>query len=571
MKFFFLSIKKFFAHKQITPLLIILIFLIVSVLGINQYRYGWGDQSITVAFLNFFLNPSLYPHDYLLAQVPYYYTFLWFGLAAIIKFSGISTPIILFTVYLISIFFSFFSIYLIAKLLFKRKEVGYLSLFFLIFTNQIMAGTEAVNDMLLTITVALPLALFAIYFFLKNKYYTSYILQGICFLIHPLTALYPFAITVFSLLLDLRNIRIRRLVSYVGLFLLIISPLIVWKVISAPVSMNFLYADPAWISLLKLRSPHHIFPFSWGIGQLLKAIFISLVFIISCKYKPEADNHRKMMIFTVALVILGAVGVIFTEFIPLAIAMVLQFLRGFQFITYFAIIYFSNFLIKKFEGEFNIQERLLAIFCIIAFFYDTRDWNVAFFSLGAFLSVILFYLLAENVTRLVFKRPALSANQFVYAMVGLAIFLGASAGVVQKDFVIKNAQSKDWLDVQYWAKDHTDIKDVFIVPSNSDGFRVESQRSIYADWKDGTLMNFNPQFGFDWLERMKNLGYVPGEDLRVGFDKLSELDFIKIAQEMKRSNSSSNVFLVNNQDGKNLNFPVLYSNAGYKVYKIILK
>lgn len=571
MKKIFLSVKDFFSQNELAPLVIVLIFLAVSVFGINQYRYGWGDQSITISFLNFFLNPALYPQDYLLAQIPYYYTFLWVGLAAIIKFFGISIPTIFFIIYIFSTFFSFLAIYLIADFLFKRKEVGYLSLFFLIFTNQIMAGTEAVNDMLLTITVALPLALFAIYFFLKNKYWISYILQGICFLIHPLTALYPFAVTVFALLCDFRNIKLRRLTLYIGLFLLIISPLIVWKVISAPASMHFLYADPAWISLLKLRSPHHIFPFYWGVGQLLKAIFISLVFIISCKYKPEADNHRKMMIFTVALIILGVVGVIFTEFKPLAIAMVLQFLRGFQFITYFAIIYFSNFLIKKLEGEFSIQERLLAIFCLIAFFYDTRDWNVAFFSLGAFFSVILFYFLAENIARLLFKRLTLSANQFVYVMVGLAIFLGAAAGVVQKGFTIKNVQSKDWLDVQYWAKYHTGIKDIFIVPSNSDGFRVESQRSIYADWKDGTLMNFNPQFGFDWLERMKNLGYVPGEDLRTGFDNLSEPNFIKIAQEMKGTDSSRDIFLVNNKDGKNLNFPLLYQNASYKIYKVILK
>ena len=40
-------------------------------------QYGIGDTSISIPFANAAADARLYPGDYLLAQRPYYYTYLW--------------------------------------------------------------------------------------------------------------------------------------------------------------------------------------------------------------------------------------------------------------------------------------------------------------------------------------------------------------------------------------------------------------------------------------------------------------------------------------------------------------
>ena len=88
---------------------------------------------------------------------------------------------------------------------------------------------------------------------------------------------------------------------------------------------------------------------------------------------------------------------------------------------------------------------------------------------------------------------------------------------------LANAQESGWLEVQVWAKENTRSHDVFIVPPNRSGFRVESERTIYGDWKDGTQMFFNPDFGFEWFRRMKALGYKKELEIR-GFKNVKELE-----------------------------------------------
>src|SRR5439155_13320887 len=94
-------------------------------------------------------------------------------------------------------------------------------------------------------------------------------------------------------------------------------------------------------------------------------------------------------------------------------------------------------------------------------------------------------------------------------ILGLAAVLGAHRleRRVAWGFSYDDAQEPAWLDVQRWARDHTGRADAFIVPPLLDGeFRVESERTVYADVEDGGLMNGNPTYGIEWLRRMQRLG-----------------------------------------------------------------
>jgi hypothetical protein len=152
----------------------------------------------------------------------------------------------------------------------------------------------------------------------------------------------------------------------------------------------------------------------------------------------------------------------------------------------------------------------------------------------------------------------------------LAVVTVTSTGIYMRhrNFSIYNRQEKQWLDVQMWAKENTNSEDQFIVPPYLEGFRVESERTVYCDWKDGTLLNFNPAFGLEWIRRMERLGYKKNISPETGFRNLKEKDFTVIAEEMLIRNKKSSVFLIREQENAALKFPKLYENEKFVAYQI---
>ena len=324
-------INNFIFNDKRGAILVVAVFAVASIFGVNQYRFGWSDHAITIPFLKSFLNPALYLGDYLLAQIPYYYTFLWFVLGIIIKYLGLGIHRVFFAVYILSVTASLAAIYLIAMELFAKRETAYLSLFFVLFAGVSLSGAAAMDDMLITKMAVLPFLLFSIYFFLKGNYIVSYLLQGIGFLAHPLTAMYTLAMIFAASIVFVKQIGFKKLFLSFIVFALAASPFFVWKFLYSPDSLHLFYADPVWINLLRLRSSHHIFPFSWGLGVYLKTILVIIVFLVGCKYKPRSDHQKTIWAFVAAIGAMVVAGVIFTEIFPLSIALNIQPARSFQF------------------------------------------------------------------------------------------------------------------------------------------------------------------------------------------------------------------------------------------------
>lgn len=535
---------------------------VVSVLSINQYQYGTGDQSITIPFLKQSVHPELFPDDYLLSQRPYYYTYLWDGLGVLSRVFDSHTPIMFFVVYFISLYASFLAIGLIAKLLFRKWEVVFLSLFFFLFSRGSLAGVATLDRELATRTVALPILLFAIYFYFKRQYYWSFVLQGIGFLIHPMTAAYVSVIILFASVADLKRIGFGKLLSCYAILVILASPILIWKLLHSPQSLGLISADLGWVELLKLRSAHHIFPFSWGLDTILPAVLLSAVFFISWRHKPEWEHHRIVIAVTGTILLLCVIGVLFSEMVPVAVVLNLQPLRSFQFLIFIAMIYFANFYVAEMQAPGNLHRKIAAALMSLGILYKAQGWQHAY---GLFLiaSAVWIFLGSRRHPELWFRRA------FPIGLVVMVLLLVVRFQTRLSRFSIYDAQESNWLDVQHWAKSNTGVDDLFIVPPTTEGFRVESERTVYGDWKDGTLMNFNPAFGLEWYRRMERLGYREGTSLEQGFKALTESEFRSIAEEiMNQESQKHKVFLVTALSNQALEFPKVYRNDRYITYDI---
>lgn len=547
--------------------LIILGFSAVSILSINQYRYGIkSDQRITIPCLKQLLNNNLYPNDYLITQRPVDYTPLWPALVQFIKYSGVDIPKTFFFSYCISIYLTFLAFYLIAMILFGRKEVAILSLFFLLFSaaGWSPGAVGTLEDALLPRTVALPILLFSIYFFLKERYVISFFLQGVGFFVHPLSAFYVATLILISSIINLRHMGLKRFMLCITIFIVVIIPSFIWKMLRHREFPNPFYAGPEWIELLRLRLAHNIFPFTWSIYTYLTLGLLICVFFISWKHRPKPYHHRFVVCSTIVIFALWIIGTIFTEFIPLSIVMQTQLFRSSRFFSYFAMIYFANYFFAETRFEKNTFNKLAVAFISIGvlYLYGTEGWKYTYLSFIVFALLLIFYHLA--------CRRDILPRYFVSALLVIVLILGVR-GYLAKDrrFSIYNAQEKSWLDAQLWAKKNTDLADTFIVPPmlwRLSGFRTESERTIYGDFRDGSYTLMSPVFGHEWFRRMKALGYKKGQPFEEGFKNLDETDFINIANELK--NNSHKTFLIMFKENDTLNFPIIYRNERFIVYEI---
>jgi hypothetical protein len=543
---------------------IILIFVAISIISLDKYQYGVNDHSITIPFLKAFVNNSLYPNDYLLPERFYFYTFLWNFLGLIVKFCNVNLHILFFVVHLVSTYLTFFAVYLLAIALFKKREIAFLALFFLIFNYSTLGSGVTLETYLTTKGVAMPLLLFSMLFFFQKKYLLSYFLQGVGFLIHPLSAAYMFAILFVSLVLSLKNIGLKKFLHCILIFIITISPILIWKIICSPPSLGLIHVDNSWLELQRLRSSHHIFPFTWGKNIFLQAGLFTFVFLLSWKYKPKEVYHHHVVLWSMNTIFtLCFLGTVFTEFIPISIVIQFQLFRSFVLLRYFAIIYFANFYFNEIKTQKKFLEKLYMVFISIGILYQANLWKYAFI---AFLAHSLF-----TISYGYLYQRELQVKYFVSTLL-IPLF---AIGFIHRDvFSINNTQEKNWVDVQMWAKQNTNINDFFIVPPNQRGFRIDSERTIYCDWKDGTQAFFNPDFGKEWMRRIKSLGYKKGnpdqpdfvDTLKKDYMDLDENDFIKIANEVK--NDFRKIFIVMYKERAPLNFPAIYNNQKFTVYEI---
>ena len=221
-------------------------------------------------------------------------------------------------------------------------------------------------------------------------------------------------------------------------------------------------------------------------------------------------------------------------------------------------IYVANYFFVEVVSRKKASDRLLLAFLPFGLLYGGASWEYAY--------SVLILLALFVVVRGMVSRRRLQPVQFLAVLLFLTLVTGACVANRGDGFSIQNAQDREWLEVQKWAKENTARHDLFVVPPNLEGFRVESERAVYCEWKDGTVMFVSPRSGYEWFERLTTLGYTRQKSLGKDFKKLVEGDFVSVADRMRHHHSKT--FVVMFSDRKRLDFPVRHSNEEFVVYEV---
>lgn len=541
---------------NLTDALALAIIATASIIGINQYTYGLYNHYITIPFIKSVIDPSLYPNDYLIAEKKYFYTYFNSGCAWLVNILHISLPQLYFVLYCASFYATLIAFFKISLHLFPKKKVAYFSVIFLIFSFTTLAEMRTIESLFLERTLVLPLLLFAFYFFLRKKITAAYALCGIAFLFHPLSAVYALACLFMCTVFSLKEIGWKQITVSLGVLAILASPVLLLKAQNPAPSLRLFHADPEWLELLRLRSAHHLFPTTWSPLLIVQSALFIVGFGLCRVHKPQAWEHKTVMLASAAVLLMCMGGTLFTEVLPMSIVLQFQLFRSFVFLIFFAIIYYANFFFEESKTKNNILQKTLVFLFFAAVFYSG---NLAKYASFLVIAIAIFpgYFIARSFFTNVSKF-------YLPALILLVLALGAAAGLLRGGFTIQNKQEANWLQVQEWAKENTSKDAVFIVPPRLEGFRVESERTVYGDWKDGTQMFFNPLFGQEWMRRMKMLGYLDDNQLDETYSALTEQDFEKIKEEL---NNHTSAYIVCYNE-KSLSYPETYSNAAFRAYKL---
>ena len=82
---------------------------------LHNHNFGEGDYRIWIPMVKRELDSALYPNDYLIDQIPFYYTYTWKISAFILNLLPISMEHFFFGISFIANFLTFLSIYLLVR------------------------------------------------------------------------------------------------------------------------------------------------------------------------------------------------------------------------------------------------------------------------------------------------------------------------------------------------------------------------------------------------------------------------------------------------------------------------
>ncbi len=514
------------------------------------YRFGAGNQGIQVTFLRHLRDPAAMAHDPLVGTLASYPTWLFPALARLWP-AGIELEAFYLVLHLATCVLLFAAVHVLARTLQAGRTGAWLALLPLAGGHLAGLAESGLYSPGFTHTfAALPLALFAVNFAFRRRWLLAGALVGLTFNMHALTAAYAGAVLAAVGLTGLRRREFTTL-ALGGLGAVVLaSPTLVQMAASG--GRGF---DAHWLWLLRVRSPHHVFPSSWwaaGRPDLTRfTAMVALGAVAWTAVPPGRSLRRRLLAAALALGILLVAGAVAAEWRPVPLVLRAQLFRASGWLVLGSVIGMSRMLARSLHEVRRTPSAgraLLAAVSALAWLalavpgaqgltpvmlvaLASAGWMtgrlhpVSAAAAGGALVVALAaerhlsvpvwpglppVLLAAGAVALAGAAGAWAIRQalarpWVGAALSLVLLGGLSAGVHRVAAREGQGSDDDWVDIQRATRGRTAPQDMVLVPPDRGGFRLHSERAVAGEWRDGTQQFFSPAFAAAWWRRMQLL------------------------------------------------------------------
>jgi hypothetical protein len=516
------------------------------------YELGVGNQSIQVPFLLRLHDPLLFARDVIITTTLDRYPTLFYRLLAHLL-PVVALPTLYTGLHLLATVGVFFAVVMLARGMFRSDGVALVAALMLLAGHHQALAEQTLYSTGFTHTWAVfPLTLGALALLYHDRVLPAFALAGAAFNLHALEAGQLVLVLGFCALF---TVPPRRWIVGLGLFLLLALPTLV------PMLFHREHFDAAWLQLMRVRSAHHSFPFTWwrpGEPDIPRFLLILALAGLALSLNP-GPYIRKTLLLTGGALILFCAGILFTEIWPNALFVRAQLFRSSRFLLVVALVCIAGGCWRGWRNWVEFLPATLTFLCVAV-----PGW------LGLLPVAVLVGTGAALVNQRLLWQQALLAG--IALLVSLAAWRQINFVLAGRPtFAVHRPEAGNdpaWLDVQRWAREHTEPDALFLTPAQMNGFRVHSQRAIVGEWRDGTQLYFSAAVTGPWWERMNalqpGLRLAPeGDRLLVQGRSLSQLDDAAL-MELAEKFGASHLVVAATPPRK---LELLYRNRQWAIYR----
>lgn len=596
------------------------IFILTAVsIAFLGYYVSYADDQLYLPALFQRLNPALYPNDYLLLEPLKTFTFITDLEILLLKFFGGNIIHTLFFMYFIAKFMLYYGIYTLSKTLFKNRLAAFAAVFVL-FAPVLLPKIGMLSYELSVVPRMLVYGAELVFFslILNGRITLAMSIWAAVALLHPVSAFHLAVVCFLSILLKYRQISRNDKIKIVLIILSVAAAFLVKQYLQHnSYQFKIWNFSQDWRDFFQVKGRYLFFRY-WKItdwkylGYILTPLLIFLV-VSRQLLKLSYEKIKNIVFISLSVIVSMALSYLFVDLRPTPFFIRMEMSRTMIYWLYIGFIGLSGVIVMLSLKRGSVLTWLLAAHTLIAMPRGSANMLLIWFLLWLFSLfikmpnrisslmsfLIVFFLIMKlppnvdlNFGRsimitggviLVFwvssnKKLAEIMTVFLLVPITLILFVQTVrnnfpanlyyGGIyptkiywreyLQQKVYFPTLPNTDWFSAQFWVRDNVPPNSAILVPALVEpgtltGFRVFSDHTVIYDLKDGAIGTYSDVFAKKWVLRNRDL---------YGNELFSQE---KIYDLSKKYNFE---YVLRSKVDPVLNWPVVYSNSSFNIYRV---
>jgi hypothetical protein len=475
-----------------------------------------GNRAVSLALVEWLLDPALYPSDPIRDTFPHYVSVLWWIVAWLARYFPLeSLEFVLFLLFRALLFYAAYR--LAQSVLPGNLFAGLSSMAAMALGPQpVLAEGTIVVSILEQSSAAVPFVFLALADFIQKRYWLSAVWLGIVANLTVLYAAYTLVyLGVIALLLPDYRREWRVWMKWIGLFFIVSLPamlLLVDRPQWTEVDIDL------WYKVHRFRSAHHLYPLTFPLSNwthfLVGCIVMTGLSTTVKRFQPLLAHLHVTWLISVALALGTAFAVVHWIEVPMFTSS--QPAKAVDLLVAPASVLVVCAATQLLENALQRKSLLPILLHILLWTVSVNLWS---FTVHPKVVPFLFLVIAAGlsmVLRRIFqqvKREAVLAISYPVLTFGLMLTLALfSLRQLQANrHILYFASSAPIYPLAVWAERNTPREAIFLIPPGYpegwSSFRALSKRGVFVTWKDGTHVLFAPGYTEEWVNRMAEIGF----------------------------------------------------------------
>jgi hypothetical protein len=342
---------------------------------LNRYDFLVGPQGHFLAKIKSIQNPGLDQNDFFIhLSNRLHGTLPAWPLAYLSTCFDFDIPWLFLGGHFISTLFYLAGVFYISMTLFKDKPLAFFTVLAFFFIKPVLVDASLYPTYFYHRNIAWALQLFSIYFLFTRRLGWAGLLLGLSFDCSAYTGAHLLMLFGFALVCLFREYCWRDLLKGAVAFLTVASPILIWS-LSAEEGASLRPAGEQWLSQLRVVAPGYLFPSMFLQPESGKITTVLMAFVWPFYYLASflrgyvrwTGIHRLVGWMMVGVLVLFALGTLFSEVWPISAALKLMLFRSHKYFVLFAILYFMHYLASRYREESGAISRVFVVVVVVAF------------------------------------------------------------------------------------------------------------------------------------------------------------------------------------------------------------